>query len=986
MTEVVLSPGMRVECRGAEWRVRQVKDVSHGDSNLKAVHCVGTDSLVRGHEAIFLSALDEIKPVDPKTTKLIVDTSSGFQKAKLYLEASLRQKPVTGTKPDLHDMGVFEPFQFQKEAVAKALEQPRVRLLLADDVGLGKTVQVGMILSELARRGRAARILVLAKKSMLNQFQSELWNRFTIPLTRLDTPGIARLRRRIPLNKNPFEIFQRVIISIDTLKTSQYKHFLEKTKWDVVVIDEAHNVAGASVPERHLSHKLAQLLSNTAENLILTTATPHNGKARTFGQLISLLEPSAIADPNLAEYSAKDIKPYFLMRYKEDIRKQVSEHLQEREVVPIAKTTAKASAEEEKVFDALSRIRNFVKSGKRTNSLLEFGIYKLFLSSPDACRTSLAKRLKELAKNDNKEDEVKLLKTLQDALGKQSLTDSTRYTTLLKELKEIGADGGKKAPRVVIFTEFRETQNALAEALAAEFGIKKLSFKEADQPQQPIAVMHGSFTDAGLSELVESFSTGSSPVRILIATDVASEGINLHHQCHHLIHYDLPWSIITTIQRNGRIDRFGQKEKPYIRYLMTASENEDFSGDMQIFQKLIDKVEQINHTRTSKESVLKLYDVKKEEEYVAKEGVLKGNTEVFEQGAPSDDANDTAASLEATLQQARVEIDDDLVALLSDEDEEDEAEVREELSRLRIYSDQDYLLKGYRFFKEQQEGYTDIEDRGELLLLQPPEELARYLGAESVKSDVIYGASVIPPEAYPADGEFHLTDYPHRADRAIEAARNMSGYWSQETLLTDQHPILQWVTERLLLLHGRDEAPYITSSALTKGELLFCFIGQLSSKAGSPLVSSAHAVQFLPGSTSDPQVFPLREALARADFEAQVNLGGDQKLESANLMRASAVQASLEHLLALTHKHFSEGLASQLRKEERRLREWADKRKKYIEQKKEALTEESPHYRKFRSKEEYIEAHLKSRQLWMRRQFTPADTPTSQLILAIEGV
>ncbi|MCB0331492.1 MAG: DEAD/DEAH box helicase, partial [Bdellovibrionales bacterium] len=324
MTEAVYSPGMRVECRGAEWRVRQVKDVSYSNAALKAVHCIGVDSLVRGHEAIFLTGLDTLTPVDPRETKLIPDTSAGFQKAKLYLEACLRQKPTTGTKPDLHDMGVFDPFEFQRKSVLHALEQPRVRLLLADDVGLGKTIQVGMILSELARRGRAARILVLAKKSMLNQFQAELWNRFTIPLTRLDSVGIARLRRRIPLNKNPFEIFQRVIISIDTLKTAQYRHFLEKTRWDVVVIDEAHNVAGASVPERHLSHKLAQLLATTAENLILTTATPHNGKARTFGQLISLLEPSAIADPNLTTYSAEDIKPYFMMRFKEDVREELA--------------------------------------------------------------------------------------------------------------------------------------------------------------------------------------------------------------------------------------------------------------------------------------------------------------------------------------------------------------------------------------------------------------------------------------------------------------------------------------------------------------------------------------------------------------------------------------------------------------------------------------------------------------------------------------
>jgi len=130
-------------------------------------------------------------------------------------------------------------------------------------LGLGKTIQVGMILTELMRRGRANRILVLAKKSMLTQFQAELWNRFAIPLVRLDSAGIARLRLRIPANKNPFEVYQRVIISIDTLKNvARYEHFLKDTHWDVVVIDEAHNVAGASVPERNLSYRLARQLSS----------------------------------------------------------------------------------------------------------------------------------------------------------------------------------------------------------------------------------------------------------------------------------------------------------------------------------------------------------------------------------------------------------------------------------------------------------------------------------------------------------------------------------------------------------------------------------------------------------------------------------------------------------------------------------------------------------------------------------------------------
>ncbi len=285
------TPGARILCRDAEWLITRVD--AFDDADAFAIHCVGADDLVRGHQSVFLSKLDDIEPVDPAKTRLIKDESNGYKLSKLFLEAQLRQVPATGIEPDLDGMGVFRRMDFQEETVRRALGQLRPRLLLADAVGLGKTIQVGMILAELLRRGRANRILVLAKKSMLTQFQAELWNRFNIPLVRLDSAGIARVRLRIPGNKNPFEVFHRVIISIDTLKNvARYEHFLKNTRWDVVIIDEAHNVAGASIPERHLSYRLARLLARRTDSMLLTTATPHNGKKETFGRLISLLDPS----------------------------------------------------------------------------------------------------------------------------------------------------------------------------------------------------------------------------------------------------------------------------------------------------------------------------------------------------------------------------------------------------------------------------------------------------------------------------------------------------------------------------------------------------------------------------------------------------------------------------------------------------------------------------------------------------------------------
>ncbi|HQH73214.1 MAG TPA: DEAD/DEAH box helicase, partial [bacterium] len=498
--------------------------------------------------------------------------------SKLFLEAQLRQMPAAGIEPDFTGMGIFQLLKFQEWTVRKALEQLRPRLLLADAVGLGKTIQVGMILTELLRRGRANRILVLAKKSMLTQFQAELWNRFNIPLVRLDSVGIAKLRLRVPANKNPFEVYHRVIISLDTLKNvARYEHFLRDARWDVVVIDEAHNVAGASVPERHLSYRLARLLSSQTESMLLTTATPHNGKRETFGRLINLLDPAAIPDPYLREYTAEHVANFFLMRFKEDVREDAGGMLMDREVVPPARTSADATPGEERVYEILAELREQVRSDAslwervsgdgKANRLTQYGYYKQFLSSPESCRETIGKRIRKLREEDPAGLELLFLEKLHRALEGLSIERTSRFQLLVEQLRAIGWDGSSTSPRVLLFTEYRQTQEHLARALAKHFRLD-YSDKFENQSRQALAQIHGSTPDIHLMNTVEAFATGAAPLRLLVATDVASEGINLHHECHNIIHYDLPWSIITLIQRNGRIDRLGQKKKPVIRYLM----------------------------------------------------------------------------------------------------------------------------------------------------------------------------------------------------------------------------------------------------------------------------------------------------------------------------------------------------------------------------------------------------------------------------------
>ncbi|MEE2732965.1 MAG: DEAD/DEAH box helicase [Pseudomonadota bacterium] len=985
----VFSPGMRVECRSAEWLVTRVDPANNNNDQI--VWCVGVDDLVRGHEAAFLTQLETIREVDPKKTRLVRDESNNYSKSKLYLEAQLRQMPLTDPHPHVEGMGAFTPMNYQKEAVQRALSQLRPRLLLADQVGLGKTIEVGMILSELMRRGQADRILVLAKKSMLAQFQAELWNRFSIPLIRMDSDAISRLQLKIPASKNPFEVYQRIIISIDTLKDiGRYSHFLENTRWDVVVIDEAHNVAGGTNPEKHLSYRLARRLARRTNSMLLTTATPHNGKRETFGRLISLLDPSAIPDPDLREYEASDIAPFFMMRFKEDVREEAGSNFSERVVIPFEQTTTGATQAEEDAYQQLALIRQRILDKEIvSNAIVQWGMYKSFLSSPEACLSTASKRLQDLQQKDDSIAEIPELQKLVQCLKPLSIENSARFSLLLQQLSELQWDGKPDSPRLLIFTESRVTQQHLSQALAKHHKIK-FSDKQEAQPDQVIACIHGGMSDVALAKTVESFSTGTSPIRMLIATEVASEGVNLHHQCHNIIHYDLPWSIITLIQRNGRIDRFGQTKNPVVRYLMVKTKQGLMAGDQELFERLVGKVEEINRSTRTGESVLKLYDAQKEEEYIANEGILNGQTDILDKANPqSQEANDLENTLMAATQQGH----DDFFAFLTGEIEQtpephetQDAEI--DNSRIRLLDDATFFQRGYQTLKETLDGndWHDLEITKEQFILTPPKELGRRLGMPGAAADTVFGATAIPEESWPDDKQLHLTTNPTRVDNAIRAALAQKGQWSNELLITEQHPVMEWMAERLLMLQPRGEAPVIASEYLEERELLFCFIGQVSSRAGSPLIVDPHAVSFRVGGRYELR--PLREALAEVKFDQIVNRGKQGKLNE-QLMQgfvSAAVDQSRLHMNKLKTQR-QQLIKPRLDEEEARLKHWFQRWATHIDSALTNLPPEGKRATRLRQKRDEMEKYLQDRfETWEQTYYRASDEVTTRLVLVVEGV
>ena len=207
-------------------------------------------------------------------------------------------------------------------------------------------------MSELIARGKGKRILVVTVKSMMTQFQKEMWNRFTIPLVRLDSSRIQSVRAKLPTNYNPFFYYDKTIISVDTLKNDlDYRTHLENAWWDIIVIDEAHNVAKRGDRSSQRS-KLASLLANRSDTLIMLTATPHDGKGQSVASLMNMLDPTAIADEE--NYTKDDIEGLLIRRFKKDIQDQVSGAFKER-VITIERCVA--SAREEAAYDIFADMK-----------------------------------------------------------------------------------------------------------------------------------------------------------------------------------------------------------------------------------------------------------------------------------------------------------------------------------------------------------------------------------------------------------------------------------------------------------------------------------------------------------------------------------------------------------------------------------------------------------------------------------------------------
>ena len=603
---VRLSAGQRILVRGQEWLVIKVETNALGN---QAVTCTGISPLVRDFQATFLNDLDRMEPVDPTRTTFEPDDSPNARRSHLFVESLLRATTPTGDGITVGDRAAMDPLPYQLVPARKALAQHRQRILIADAVGLGKTLEAGILMSELIERHKGRRILVITAKSMMAQFQREMWDRFTIPLISLDSARIQQVRARIPANANPFSYYDKVIVSIDTLKRDiEYGAALDASHWDIIVIDEAQNVADRDTGRRRAQRaRLAKRLASRSDTLIMLSATPHDGRRASFASLMNMLDPTALPDPQ--NYDAAAVRHLFVRRLKKDVSADVSGSFPERHVV---QERCQATRVEEEAFDSLGNLRlrmdadRHATNGALFRTLLE----KSLFSSPAACIKTIDARLTRLARRDPGDatgDAAKLaqLRGLLERIGPR---DFSRYVRLLAMLRApgYGWNPDDTADRVVIFTERIETKNYLEQHLRQDLKL----------PNGAIVSMDGQMSDLEQQDIVARFNDRRDPMRVLIASDVASEGLNLHRLSHRLIHFDTPWSLMVFQQRNGRIDRYGQRQRPDIRFMTIETGNETIRGDLRILKILRQKEEQANHDLGDPALLMGTLDVEAEEAFV----------------------------------------------------------------------------------------------------------------------------------------------------------------------------------------------------------------------------------------------------------------------------------------------------------------------------------------------------------------------------------
>lgn len=656
-------PSQLVEVRRRQWVVTDVRSStlpSSGTStpqNLIELNSLDEDAL---NET--LSVVWELEPGARilETAGLPrIDGWDSSERLEAFLDA-IRWGAATNADRSL----LQSPFRsgveiqdYQLDPLVRAIDMVRANLLIADDVGLGKTIEAGLVIQEMLVRHRARTVFIVCPASLQIKWQTEMQEKFGLEFRIVDTDYIRRLRREHGIHANPWTSFPRLISSMDWMKSGEGLRLIKDAlpprityprRFDILVVDEAHNVAPAAATYYAMPSQRTTLIRTLAphfEHRLFLTATPHNGYQESFTSLLELLDNQRFARGVMPD--EQQLQRIMVRRLKTDLVDENGNPIYpKRQLLPLEVDYTSEEREIHRLLKEFTDSRIQAISGSSTKLGMDF-VHKLLkkrlFSSPMAFALTLAQHRQTLAHGrSRRESSVFNERVLRKAIikaeedyaddtqveeaqaeaveaasglatpltdGQRTLLDrlmswaemaknrpDSKAQTILgwleSHLKTAGQWNGK---RVILFTEYRATHSWLMEILSSRgWGGERLR------------VLHGGMDRDEREKVKAAFQAHPelSPVRILLATDAASEGIDLQNHCNYLIHIEIPWNPNVMEQRNGRIDRHGQKEKVvYIWHpvgkgtnldsLTSGTKPGELEGDHEFLMRAVVKVENI---------------------------------------------------------------------------------------------------------------------------------------------------------------------------------------------------------------------------------------------------------------------------------------------------------------------------------------------------------------------------------------------------------
>jgi hypothetical protein len=639
-----LGVGDFVRLRGREWTIEATPQ-NPGDGSLQAfdLACIDDDAQGERLRAVLAAELDVRRVEDDLWQEIGRAGSDDPQVFAAHLRA------VTWRSATAADRRLFQaPFRagirldpYQLLPLSKALQLPRVNLLIADDVGLGKTVEAGLVLREMLLRRRVDYVVVSSPATMTAQWQDELAQKFGLSFAIIDREYLAAVRRNYGFSANPWAVGSRFIISHSLLADESYTNGLADLfgpfrSRAMFILDEAHHAAPASGLAYATESQFTRAVRGFAdrfEHRLFLSATPHNGHSNSFSCLLEILDPQRFTRGVPVEPG--DLEPVMVRRLKSDLLKLNVSKFPYRDVDPIVLSGLPADTPELVLSSMLDDYRSWCEQGLQGTALgkarfVMSGLQQRLLSSIPAFARSLRKHLETLKRHrdhaeqavpegaaslmaqsptepdfDETADEADLLKLIEeqeddvvaaatasiaatllnfdeaiarvdamlDVAKRHERAADARVRWLIDWIEKnmMTAAGQWNQRRLIIFTEWEDTRLWLERRL-------KECFSDTDRGDERIGTFTGITGQNRREEVKLAFNADPTkePLRILICTDAAREGINLQKECHDLIHFDLPWNPSRLEQRNGRIDRKLQPaERVSCRYFVYDQRPED---------------------------------------------------------------------------------------------------------------------------------------------------------------------------------------------------------------------------------------------------------------------------------------------------------------------------------------------------------------------------------------------------------------------------